>query len=332
MNYYNILGIPQNATHEEIILGHQSVHFNIKEIKKKDHNKGKTLKKLKKEFDDAFEILSNPEKKKQYDNTIGNIIQEKKYESDESDGEESNQINIILNNLVKKLVKEADDKEKADSDNQIPYYFECVKEKNNDLYKTKGTDIYYTLPLSLEEVHFGARKKIVIERIMENKNIILFPVCIHTHRGVESGEIIKVEKKGNMITLLEEPAEIPGNIIIQIFVQKHNVFTRSGNDLLVSIELTPSEAGKKIDKTITGINQKPLTIVVNKLTRTDEIFTIQNRGLCSVSGSYGNLIVNFIIVIQGNPVDKCFPPGPTVFSEISDAEYNYALQEALKHK
>lgn len=66
-NYYEILGVPKNASQEEI---KKAYRRKMKDLHPDLHPNDKSLEEQTKEVNEAYEILGNEEKRKQYDQTI----------------------------------------------------------------------------------------------------------------------------------------------------------------------------------------------------------------------------------------------------------------------
>ena len=88
-NYYEILEVDKNASEEIIKVAYKSLvkkyHPDLKEDESRELAEGKI-----KQINDAYDILSNPDKKAQYDQDLlnANIISEEQY-------------NLILNENIK---------------------------------------------------------------------------------------------------------------------------------------------------------------------------------------------------------------------------------------
>jgi curved DNA-binding protein len=97
----------------------------------------------------------------------------------------------------------------------------------------KGEDIVYDLPISLEEAAFGGAK-----RISYRKNGRMEEVSVRIPKGVETGKKLRLAGKG-MAGRNGGPA---GDLYLQISVREHPIFIREGDNLIVEKEIGFTEA------------------------------------------------------------------------------------------
>jgi curved DNA-binding protein len=97
----------------------------------------------------------------------------------------------------------------------------------------KGEDALYELPITLEEAAFGGEKRISIP-----KNGKVEEINIKIPAGIPSGKKLRVAGKG-MEGRSGGPA---GDLYLQISVRPHPVFDREGDDITVEKEVGFSEA------------------------------------------------------------------------------------------
>ena len=88
-----------------------------------------------------------------------------------------------------------------------------------------------------------------------------------------------------------------GDLIIEVRVKEHEIFQRSGNDILCEVPISFTEAalGAEIDIPMLGGGTEKYTIPEG--TQTGEQFTIRGKGIADIhSGRKGNLI--FTVVVE----------------------------------
>lgn len=140
-DYYEILGVSRNATDEEI----KAAYRRLAKIYHPDvaENKQEAEKKFK-EINEAYQVLSDPEKRKIYDRygTLENVYQ-------------SNYQSYQTSDIFDVFSEIFDD-----------FIFQQTRSKRNpidELYRPqRGKDITYTLEISLEDAYFGKTQKIKI--------------------------------------------------------------------------------------------------------------------------------------------------------------------------
>jgi molecular chaperone DnaJ len=145
-DYYEILGVSRNASIEEIKAAYRN-------LAKKYHpdvaqNKEEAEKKFK-EINEAYQVLSDPEKRKIYDKygTIDPSYSSSYNYSNYSRSYTHGDIFDLFSDLFEDFI------------------FETKKTKDYKDYlfrPVKGQDIKFTLEISLEDAYFGAKKKISI--------------------------------------------------------------------------------------------------------------------------------------------------------------------------
>jgi len=104
----------------------------------------------------------------------------------------------------------------------------------------KGQDLHYNLSITLEESVFGAEKKLALQKEdrVEEINIKVPP-------GIATGKKLRLAEKGSP-GALGGPA---GDLYLNITVQPHPLFSRDGNDLYIekSINFTQAVLGTSIE-------------------------------------------------------------------------------------
>jgi curved DNA-binding protein len=97
----------------------------------------------------------------------------------------------------------------------------------------KGEDILYELSISLEEAVLGGEK-----RISYRKNGKVEEVSVRIPKGIETGKKLRLSGKG-----MEGRKGGPsGDLYLQISVREHPIFIREGDDLIMEKEVNFSEA------------------------------------------------------------------------------------------
>jgi len=110
--------------------------------------------------------------------------------------------------------------------------------------------------------------------------------------GVDTGQIIKVEGKGEA----GKKGGKAGDLYVRIFVKKHPIFERKGDDLYFSLPITFSQAtlGEEIEASI--LEGTKILLEVPAGTESGKILRISKRGIPHFSGyGKGNLYVELIV-------------------------------------
>ncbi|CAL0334420.1 unnamed protein product [Lupinus luteus] len=144
----------------------------------------------------------------------------------------------------------------------------------------KAPPIENTLPCSLEELYKGTTKKLKITRDVVDARGKTVPV----------EEILTIEikpgwKKGTKITFAEkgneQPNVIAADLVFIIDEKPHSVFKRDGNDLVATQKISPSEAEALTGYTVrlTTLDNKDLTITINNVIYPDYEKVVLREGM-----------------------------------------------------
>lgn len=237
-DYYKILGVEKNASSDDIKKAYRTLAFKY-HPDRNPSDKKRAEEKFKK-VSEAYAVLSDPEKRKQYDR-FGSDTFSQKY-SQEDIFREFN-INDILRDLGF-----------GDLGSQFSWYggggtkrgtFSKRRSDSHDqdfaggdyFYRQnmpqKGRDIEYNLSITLEESAFGEEKKLSIKK--ENG---IESLNVRIPAGIASGKKLRIAGKG-LPGLGGGP---PGDLYLNIHVLPHPVFTREDDDIYTEISIPYSQA------------------------------------------------------------------------------------------
>jgi molecular chaperone DnaJ len=92
-----------------------------------------------------------------------------------------------------------------------------------------------------------------------------------------------------------------GDLIVNVFVEKHPIFFREGSSLICEHELSIWDAVLGKDLEIKTLDSKTLTISVPAGTQPETILSCRNEGLPDMrTKSRGNLLIKFKIAVPKN--------------------------------
>lgn len=139
----------------------------------------------------------------------------------------------------------------------------------------KGQDLIYELSVTLEDAAAGAEKTVTYASRGKQEQInVKVPV------GVSSGKRLRLSGKG-------EPGAYggsPGDLLIRIRVLNHPVFQRQGDDLIMNREIRFSEAVNGTDIEVTTIDGKTLRMKVPPGTQPNARLRIKGHGMPRMNG------------------------------------------------
>jgi len=156
----------------------------------------------------------------------------------------------------------------------------------------KPTPIIKTVDVTMEQVLLGATIPIDIERwIMENGNKVFENETIYVQipKGVDDNEIIILRDKGNILN-----DELKGDLKLFVKVVNTTQYERKGLDLIIKKEISLKDALCGFSFELKYINGKVYTLNNNSgsIIPPDYIKTIPNMGL-NREGHKGNLLIHF---------------------------------------
>lgn len=135
---------------------------------------------------------------------------------------------------------------------------------NHQAASRKAPPIENRLPCSLEDLYKGTTKKMKISREVSDTTGKIVPVeeilTIDIKPGWKKGTKITFPEKGN-----EQPNVIPADLVFIIDEKPHSVFTRDGNDLIVTQKISLAEALTGYTVHLTTLDGRSLTIPINNV-------------------------------------------------------------------
>jgi DnaJ-class molecular chaperone len=149
----------------------------------------------------------------------------------------------------------------------------------------RGSDVRYTLEVDFLEAVTGARKRVTLpEGGMLDLTV---------PEGVEDGQVLRLKGKGGPGFRGGEP----GDALVEIKVRPHTYFSRVGNDIMLELPISIDEAvlGAKVEvPTISGRVQ----LTIPKGTSSGRIFRLRGKGVKNTTtGATGDQLVTVRIVL-----------------------------------
>lgn len=111
--------------------------------------------------------------------------------------------------------------------------------------------------------------------------------------GIDSNQIIKVEGKGDA----GRKGGKPGNLFARIFIKKHSVFERRGDDLLIQKEISFSQAALGDEVEIKLLDNTSILLQVPQGIESGKVLKISGKGVPHFGGfGKGNLYVELKVI------------------------------------
>ena len=259
MDYYNTLGISKSASEADIKAAYRKMAM------KHHPDRGGDEKKFK-EVTEAYETLSDPQKKQMIDMGVDPNAQHTSYRQGS------------------------------------PFEFHFNSGNFEDVFGNfgfggrpvrKNKTLNVNIEVALEDILKG--KVIDAEIGIPNGNKRL--VNIEVPPGIENGQQIRYRGMGEH-TLKDVP---PGDLIVNIVVKQHSVFQRLGDMLMIKKFISPWDAILGSEITIETIDKKTLTIGIPAGTQPDTVLSCRGEGLPNMRTKVrGNLLIKVQIEIPKN--------------------------------
>jgi len=283
-DYYQILGVPRNATQEEI----KKAYHKLAMQWHPDRNRGsKEAEEKFKEINEAYAVLSDPEKRRQYD-AFGA----------EGFGQRFTQEDIFRGFDFKSVFDELGlHFEALDGFDLFSSLFGTGKRRGRRVHfewgtpfgaqQAKGEDLYLDLHISLYESVFGGERVIEVPQPTGWER-----VAVKIPAGVTDGKKLRVQGKG-------KPSPYGGSrgdLYLNIIVDNDPTFTREGADLKceVKVPLTTLVLGGECEvPTLSG----PKKVKVKKCTQAGVQLRLRGEGAVSETGQRGDLYAKLIPIL-----------------------------------
>ena len=259
MDYYNTLGITKSASEADIKTAYRKMAM------KHHPDRGGDEKKFK-EVTEAYETLSDPQKKQMFDMGVDPNAQHTSYRQGS------------------------------------PFEFHFNTGNFEDVFSNfgfggrparKNKTLNVNIEVALEDILKG--RVIDAEIGIPNGNKRL--VNIEVPPGIESGQQIRYRGMGEHT--LKDVA--PGDLIVNVLVKQHSVFQRQGDMLMIKKFISPWDAILGSEITIETIDKKTLTIGIPAGTQPDTVLSCRGEGLPNMRTKVrGNLLIKIQIEIPKN--------------------------------
>lgn len=285
-DYYKILEVDKNATPDEIRKSYRRL---AKKYHPDKNPNNKASEEKFKEVSEANEVLSDPEKRKKYDQLGSNW---KHYQNAGTEGNEwfrnyqssrqgggahfSGNVDYLFGQV-------------GGFSDFFESFFGGGSSYSGRSHVSKGQDFEAALRISLEEAYHGTEKEFMVEGRK---------IKIKINPGIEHGKKLRLKNQGAAGLNGGEK----GDLYLTIQIDKHPLFERVGNDIYYNMDVdlyTVLLGGKEVLQTLDG---KKININIQSGTDNGAILRVKDMGMTySNSASLkGDLFVKVNIKIPKN--------------------------------
>jgi len=237
-DYYKILGVEKGCDAEAIKKAYRKLA--LKYHPDRNPNNRDAEERFKK-ISEAYAVLSDPEKRKQYDN----------FGSDQF-SQRFSQEDIFRNFDINEILRDlgfggggmgGQDRSFRHAGKRGHYTFrggdpfgDLFQQGNRSYYQQPqaGDDLQYNLSITLEESVFGADKKLALQRGDRQVD----EINVKIPAGISTGKKLRLAGKGNP----GQQGGAAGDLYLNISILPHPIFARDGNDIYLEKSITFTQA------------------------------------------------------------------------------------------
>jgi molecular chaperone DnaJ len=312
-DYYTILGVSRNAADKDI----KATYRRLARQFHPDVNPGnKAAEQHFKEINQAYEVLSDPEKRKKYDQYGEN------WEHGEQYAEAVRQQQQAQQRAGVRFSQQPGDEQAAgfEEGDLESMFGNLFGGKGGGFGRRgsrirKGEDLEYQIELTLEEAFNGTMRNISLQSEVPctacrgTGRIQNLPcsVCrgagtvaqvkrleVKIPAGVEDGSRVRIAGKGQQGV----GGGTPGDLFLVVSLKKHHLFERKDNDLYIdiSVPLTTAMLGGEVQvPTLKGVK---LALKIPAETPNEKVFRLSGQGMPVLgSTAKGDLLVKMKVVL-----------------------------------
>ena len=274
-NPYEVLGVAPTASSADV----QKAYRKLAKKLHPDLNPGdKTAEEKFKEVAGAYDLLSDSEKRKRFDNgEIDASGVERPQQHFYRDFATSDHAQPYTNNSGYADFMDADDA-----------LAELLRRSERARANRRGQDLHYHLPIEFVEAITGANKRLTLPD-GGTLDVTIPP-------GLVDGQTLRLRGKGAP----GAGTGGPGDALIEIEVLPDRRFTREGDDISLEVPISLSEAvlgGRIRVPTPTG----DVTMTVPKGSNTGTTMRLKGKGAPRRGGGYGDQFVKLKVVLPKTP-------------------------------
>jgi DnaJ-class molecular chaperone len=307
-DYYQVLGLDRTASPDDIKKAYRRLARQVHPDLHSGSKKSEMEKKFK-ELNAAHEVLSDPDKRKKYDQYGSNWEQAEAYEQARrqagargGSGPETSFGGEGFSDLFENLFKGRG------------------RAGNGRGFAMPGEDLETEVQLTLAEVFTGVTKRMTLQEPVpcptchgsgtlrgrtcptcqgQGATLQANTIEVRIPAGVQDGTRVRVAGKGQAGT----NGGKPGDLYLRVTIAPDNVFRRQGSDIHVSLPVYPWEAALGADVMAPTL-MEPVRVKVPPGSRADSKLRLKGKGLPAAAGGHGDLFLTIQIVMPPSSTDE----------------------------
>jgi len=294
-DYYQVLGVPKNASEKEIKQA-------FRKLARKHHpdvNPGDRGAEQKfKEINEAHEVLSDPEKRRKYDQLGSNWKQYEQYARGPSpSGFGGFRVDFEgpgggggFSDFFKTFFGGGIDLEDLFGQARGGGFRSAGRERSGRGFGATpeaGRDVSAVVEVTLEEAHQGTTRRMSIEG---GPGTEAFDVRIPP--GVKEGSRVRVAGKGE-----KSHGGASGDLYLEVKITPHPVYRREGDDLYVDVPVTFAEAALGAEIEVPTLSGRA-RIRIPAGSQTGRLMRLKGKGMPRLkAGEPGDLFAKLVVVV-----------------------------------
>ncbi len=279
MDYYKVLGVTKSASENEIKKAYRKLAMKYHP----DQTKGdKAAEEKFKKISESYAVLSDKEKRKQYD-TFGSADFQQRYSQED----------IFRGFDFGSIFKEfgfggadscsgGNHNARFSFGNESPFSNFSGRGRQSRA-PVKGSDIEYELPLTIREIATGTSKIISLQHGGHSEK-----VTVKIPKGMITGKKIRLPGKGEQSRF----GGPPGDLFIRSKILNDSVFRLKSHDLHINRDIKLSEAMLGTTISVPTVDSRELSLKIPPGTKHKTKMRLPNQGIPHLQGdANGNLYV-----------------------------------------
>jgi curved DNA-binding protein len=278
-DYYQILGVNKNASDNEIKKAYRKLAMKYHP----DHTKGdKSAEEKFKKISEAYAVLSDKEKRQQYD-TFGSAGFQQRYsQEDIFKGFDFSDIfkEFGFGGMNNSQGRGRGSRFSFDfGGSGSPFGFDPRQQRA----QVKGNDVVYELPLTIKEIFAGTSKRISLRHGGRSEQL-----TVKIPKGMVSGKKLRIAGKGD----LSPAGGPPGDLYIKSKVVNDPVYTLDGLNVIIHRQIKISDAILGTNISVPTLDDRTLSLKVGPGTSHKTKMRLAGQGLADMKGrSKGDMLV-----------------------------------------